>query len=554
MSTDLFRRVLADSTIPWRRWGQDALDEARTRDVPLMVCCGEACDHWSAVLAAEFARDTEIATLIAELFVPVAAERLSDPALAARCQEVLALRADASGFPVIAFVTPTGGWFGAVPWRPLRDREQQVGLARILVAVAQTWADDRSAIEADAARVQELLLTAQAAGGAAATTRSPQLILDAAEGALAEWGDALEGGFGPAPRSLGSAALGFLAERCQGDAAPLVLTRLLERTALAWAQSAVCDQLAGGVHRGVADAAWRRPFFEQRLIDQANAALGWLAAADTLERPTLRVAAARCLRWTVDTLGLGDGRYAAGLHADAPDSAGVPREGAFHTWTVDALAAVVGEEAAELLAERFDLVGAPVVEGAHPLAVRAPVAAGQEMRLATALQRLAVARSERLPPLRDERRDVRAEGLLLLALARLRAHEDTVSAAGRALAQRLADESPTSPAAGDASAVALGLHAWTGDSKLARTWIAAEAVHRSSDGRLRISAEAALEPAPLADADDDRGVSGAALLALAHLAVDQRREAAALVAAHTGLLRHGATAAGLLTALAQLQR
>lgn len=530
------------------------LAEARTRDVPIVVCCGEACDHWSAVLAAELARDVEVGALIEQLFVPVAAERLSDPALAARCQEVLALRADASGFPVIAFATPQGRWFGAVPWRPLHDREQQVGLARILVAVAEMWADDREAMVADGEQVQELLLVAQAAGSAPATQRTPTLLLEAAEGSIAELGDALEGGFGPAPRSLGSAALQFLAARCQGDAAPLVLTRLLERTALAWAQSAVCDQLAGGLHRGVADPAWRQPFFEQRLIDQANAALGWLAAAETLERPALRVAAARCLRWAVDALSLGEGRYAAGRHADAPDGSGVPREGAFHTWTLDAIAAVVGEDAAELVAARFDLVGAPLVEGGHPLAVRAPVPTGQEVRLATALQRLAVARAERTPPLRDERRDVRGEGLLLLALARLRAHDDTLTAAGEALAHRLRNDAPQAPAAGDAAAVALGLHAWTGDVALAQTWLTTEQHHRGSDGRLRIAVDPLLDPPPLAAADDDRGASPAALLAAAQLACGDAEESRAILTAHGGVLRHGATAAGMLTVLHHLSR
>jgi len=559
---NIFTAILAGGNLSWLPWGAAALAQAHERDVPIIVLCGEACDHWCAVLAAELHADTAVQALIAGLFVPVIAERLQDPALAARCQEVLALRADASGFPVIAFATPTGAFFGAVPWRPLHDREQQVGLARILVAVAETWADDREAILADAGEIQRLLgVASQRISGSGKPLR-PQLLLESAESALVGLGDSLEGGFGPAPRSLGTAAVRFLAARARRDDAPLALIRLLERTVLAWAHGAVCDQLGGGMHRGSVDAGWRQPFFEQRLIDQAQTALAWLDAAQVLSRPALRVAAERCLRWTIDHLRLNADTYTAGFHADAPGTDGKLREGGYQTWTIAEIAGLIGEEAADLVVERFALSDAPIIDGAHPLAVRAPVASGSEARLAAALQRLAVARSERTPPLRDERPDQRGEGLLLCAFARLR--DDTLAdstldpeilAAGAALAKRYVHTEPQAPAAGDGAAIALGLCAWGEATEIAQAWLAREARHCDAQGRLSVGAgDPTLEPAPLAAVDDDRGESAAALWAEAAYACGDLAGARAFVDIHAGVLSQGGLAAGLLRVLDQLEQ
>jgi uncharacterized protein len=551
---DLFRRTLAAAPLVWRTWSSDALREAQERQVPLVIFCGDSLDHWSAVLAAELSADHEVCTLIDNAFVAVAAERLSDPALAARSQEVLALTADAQGFPCVLFCTPNGAPFGAVPWRPVRDREQQIGLARIVLNIAETWQGDPESMHADAQRLQAILATAQAASGPGKLPR-PALTLEAADAAFAELGDPLEGGFGPAPRHLGTVAASYLAQRLRRDDAPLMLTRLLERTVLAWAHGAACDQLAGGLHRGVTDRAWRTPFFEQRLVDQATAASAWCAAATTLTQPALRVAAERALQWTIDHLRRDDGHYVVGLHADALDAQGLPREGAFHTWTLDAIAAIVGDEHTDLLAERFDLVGAPLVEGGHPLAVRAPIAAGSEARLAAALQRLAVARGERTPPLRDDRRDARGEGLLLVAFADVRRESETnpaLLAAGQALATVLTHDHPSEHRAGDAAAIAWGLARWGGNDDAAHAWLQHAQAQRSGDGRLPLSSEPtssapSWDPPTLDVADDDRGPSAAAMLAQATHLLCGPDAAMQVIAAHAGSLRHGAAVAGLLT-------
>ena len=77
---NLFAAALASGPIVWRRWNAATLREARERDCLIVVLAGAAADHWSVALAAELIADHEACQVIDQLFVPVVAETLEDPA------------------------------------------------------------------------------------------------------------------------------------------------------------------------------------------------------------------------------------------------------------------------------------------------------------------------------------------------------------------------------------------------------------------------------------------------------------------------------------------
>ena len=572
---DLFHAILASGSLTWRRWGAAALDEARTRDLPVLVFAGAALDHWSAAMAAELVADHEAGTLIDELFVPVAIEVAGEPALAARVQQALALTADASGWPACAFLTPAGQPFGACAFRPLRDRERQVGLVRILLDVAAAWRERRADVQADAARV------AAACRRMAEVTRSdqplnPDLVLDNAEAQAMAIADTLEGGFGPPPRHPSPTLLRFLIARCRRPDAPLALARQVERSLAALVAGACHDQLAGGFHRACADAAWREPFFEKRLADQAQLALALFDAADAFGQRLYRDVAERTLRWCVAALRREDGTYARGLHADSRGADGVIAPGAAATWTLDEFEAVLGAEGAALVARRFGLGDT----GHWALAVREPLADAEASRLPALLQRLAVARAEREIPLRDERLDAGAHGALLAALARARRQtkpDRELVAAGRALFRTMRRWARVAPFAiegvqavarstGDLAWVAIGVDAWRGGRpgwtrNWAQDWLQQQYAHccvAHDPGRFLIQAGAhalVLDPAAIAIEDSAEGPSGSAVLALAAVQLGRSDQAAAVIKAYAGLLRRTPLAgSGLCLALDQMLR
>ena len=46
-----YLRQHADNPVYWQQWGAEALDEARRRDVPILLSIGYAACHWCHVMA-----------------------------------------------------------------------------------------------------------------------------------------------------------------------------------------------------------------------------------------------------------------------------------------------------------------------------------------------------------------------------------------------------------------------------------------------------------------------------------------------------------------------
>ena len=50
-STSPYLRQHADNPVAWQEWTTDALDDARRRDVPILLSIGYAACHWCHVMA-----------------------------------------------------------------------------------------------------------------------------------------------------------------------------------------------------------------------------------------------------------------------------------------------------------------------------------------------------------------------------------------------------------------------------------------------------------------------------------------------------------------------
>ena len=54
----------ADNPVDWREWGPEAFEEARRRDVPVLLSVGYAACHWCHVMAHESFEDDEVARVV----------------------------------------------------------------------------------------------------------------------------------------------------------------------------------------------------------------------------------------------------------------------------------------------------------------------------------------------------------------------------------------------------------------------------------------------------------------------------------------------------------
>ena len=169
----------ADNPVDWWPWSEEAFDEARRRDVPVLLSVGYAACHWCHVMAHESFEDPATAALMNERLVAIKVDREERPDVDAVYMTATQAMTGQGGWPMTVFMTPDREPFYCGTYFP-RPTFQQ-----LIRGVTEAWNKDRSGVQQQAARVTEAL-----ASNASATAR-----------ALRDGGDsgALAGLAGPRP-------------------------------------------------------------------------------------------------------------------------------------------------------------------------------------------------------------------------------------------------------------------------------------------------------------------------------------------------------------------
>ncbi|MEV0647005.1 thioredoxin domain-containing protein [Phytomonospora sp. NPDC050363] len=429
----------AANPVDWREWSEEALAEAKERDLPLFVSIGYAACHWCHVMAHESFEDEEVAALINQFTIPVKVDREERPDIDAVYMQATIAITGQGGWPMTVFAAPDGTPFFAGTYYP---REHFV---RLLNAVGTAWATQRhelldqgkAIVQACAASGPDLADVTDACpidGPCPAGAPVETSVLDEAAVAIHRAFDPVNGGFGGAPKFPTAPALGFLLRHHirTGDARSL---QIVDHTAERMARGGIYDQLAGGYARYAVDTEWIVPHFEKMLYD--NALL--LGLHTDLHRLTGKEIHGRTAdetaRFIVDALGTPEGGFAAALDADTD---GV--EGATYVWTPAQLTEVLGEADGAWAAELFTVTAEGTFEhGASVLQLQADP--DDPQRFADVRHRLLAARDTRPQPARDDKVVAAWAALAVTALTEYAAHRDQTwadEAADRA-ARLLAD-------------------------------------------------------------------------------------------------------------------
>ncbi len=394
----------ADNPVDWWPWGPEAFEEARRRDVPVLLSVGYAACHWCHVMAHQSFEDETVAAEVNASLIAIKVDREERPDVDAVYMHATQAMTGRGGWPMTCFLTPDGRPFHAGTYYP-RDTFRQ-----LVAGVAQAWAQDREKVLANGAYLAEQL--AQYAEPPAPVGLDAPALADAVTRIAASY-DAVHGGFGGAPKFPPSMVLEWLlrhhARTGRADALSMV-----DGTCEAMARGGMYDQLAGGFARYSVDRRWVVPHFEKMLYDNAQL-LGvylhwWRATGTPLGQRIARETAEFLLR----DLGTAQGAFASALDADAAG-----QEGSTYVWTpaelVEVLAETGGERAAELLTVTPD---GTFEHGASTLQLRREPEPGEEADFwADARQRLLDARATRVQPDRDDKVVTSWNGLALGALA-----------------------------------------------------------------------------------------------------------------------------------------
>lgn len=404
----------ADNPVDWWPWGEDALAEAKRRDVPLLISVGYAACHWCHVMADESFADDEVAARLNDAVVSIKVDREERPDVDAVYMQALLALTGQGGWPMTVFAAPDGTPFFAGTYFPKEH------FLRLVDAVDDAWTNRRGELMSQGAAIVQAC--ASAGPELADVTRAcpidgpcpdvspvPVATLDAAAASIVSSYDRRNGGLGTAPKFPTQPALAFLLDHHErtGDDESLAIVR---HTCERMARGGIYDQLAGGFARYSVDESWVVPHFEKMLYDNALLLQTYTDVWELTRRPFFARIAEETARFLVNDLTTAEGGFASALDAD---TGGV--EGATYAWTPDQLREALGQADADYAAHVFAVSDAGTFE--HGTSVlQLPVDPEDAERYADIRRRLRDARSQRPQPARDDKVVAAWNGMAITAL------------------------------------------------------------------------------------------------------------------------------------------
>ncbi|MFF5934468.1 thioredoxin domain-containing protein [Streptomyces sp. NPDC012508] len=405
----------ADNPVDWWPWSAEAFEEARRRDVPVLLSVGYSSCHWCHVMAHESFEDEATAAQVNERFVAVKVDREERPDVDAVYMEAVQAATGQGGWPMTVFLTPDAEPFYFGTYFPPESRHGMPSFGDVLDGVARAWADRREEVGDVAAKIVEDLSARSLAFGGDGVPGEQELS-QALLGLTREY-DSRSGGFGGAPKFPPSMALEFLLRHHARTGAEGALQMAVD-TCEAMARGGIYDQLGGGFARYSVDREWVVPHFEKMLYDNAllcrlYAHLWRATGSDLARRVALETA-----DFLVRELRTPEGGFASALDADSDDGTGRHIEGAYYVWTPAQLAEVLGEEDAVYAARYFGVTEEGTFEeGASVLQLPQDAGVADAELTASVKERLLAARDRRERPGRDDKIVAAWNGLAIAALA-----------------------------------------------------------------------------------------------------------------------------------------
>ena len=228
-----------DNPVEWFPWGDEAFEQARSRDVPIFLSIGYATCHWCHVMEHESFEDESVARLLNESFVSIKVDREERPDIDQVYMSVCQLMGGSCGWPLTVIMTPDARPFFVATYIPRTSRFGRAGMLDLIPRIRALWTEERERVEESAERITSAV---RAVDQAVAGPRQPDRDwLRIAFTQLAERFDPDHGGFGDSPKFPTPHNLLFLLRYWYRERDPVAL-RIVERTLHAMRNGGVFDQ------------------------------------------------------------------------------------------------------------------------------------------------------------------------------------------------------------------------------------------------------------------------------------------------------------------------
>src|ERR1700682_1306256 len=349
-------RSAAHQPVDWHEWGPQAFEKARTEGKPVLLDIGAVWCHWCHVIDRESYENPEIAAMINQLFVPVKVDRDERPDVDARYQPAVSAISGQGGWPLTAFLTPSGKPFYGGTYFPPADGYGRPSFKRVLLSIAQAYREKHGEVLEQAQLVESAISRAESFSGGGGKVSAT--VIDAIVESARKMFDDVNGGFGSAPKFPHPAALdlvmdqyvrtGSRNDRAENQELRTIFVHTLEKMA----RGGVYDQLAGGFHRYSVDERWIVPHFEKMCYDNSELLKNYVHAYQATGDEFFAGAARDIIRWMDEWL---SDRAHGGFYASQDADYSMDDDGDYFTWTLEETQAELTEDEAAVAALYYDI-------------------------------------------------------------------------------------------------------------------------------------------------------------------------------------------------------
>ncbi|MPZ61729.1 MAG: DUF255 domain-containing protein [Propionibacteriales bacterium] len=396
-----------DNPVDWREWGEEAFEEARRRDVPVLLSVGYAACHWCHVMAHESFEDAETAAYMNAHFVNVKVDREERPDVDAVYMEATQAMTGQGGWPMTCLLGHDGAPFFCGTYFPDKPRHGMPSFGQLLQALTEAWRDRRHEIDRVGGQIVEHFARERRVDPHGPPTADD---LSRAVAVLARDFDERHAGFGTAPKFPPSMVLEFLLRHAARTGSATALDMVV-RTCDAMARGGMYDQLGGGFARYSVDQGWVVPHFEKMLYDNALLLRVYLHWWRQTGEPTAARVASESADFMLREMRTPEGGFASAIDADSEGM-----EGKFYVWTPEQLIDVLGADDGAWAASMFGVTEAGTFEH-RASTLQLPADPDDVPRFDDVRRRLLEARTHRVPPERDDKVVTAWNGLAVTALA-----------------------------------------------------------------------------------------------------------------------------------------
>lgn len=416
--SSLYLRQHADNPVDWWPYCDEAFEEAKRLDKPVLISIGYSACHWCHVMAHQSFEDKYIAGLMNAHFINIKVDREERPDVDQIYMDAVQMINQHGGWPLNIFCLSDGRPFFGGTYFPPDDNagHQVIPWPQLLMRISEHYKRAPGELAENADSIVKNIAYQNNASSSEKDSWDSSLLIGAAEHVMSQY-DAKNGGFGGAPKFPPSLKLGFLlsvrfSKACEQNATLAKnIDQVIERSLIRMGSGGLFDQVGGGFSRYAVDSEWKIPHFEKMLYDNALLLDIYSRAHSRYRNPFFEKIVEETIDWLSGEMEAGDGSFYSAIDAD---SEGV--EGKFYVWKPEEVSEILGSEASAFC-ELYDISEDGNFENGYSNPVLDSSKLEERDGFAEARAKLLSARKLRVAPGKDKKRVLSWNCLLMKGLA-----------------------------------------------------------------------------------------------------------------------------------------